>query len=121
MTTTQAEERELLERAARAAGLPVEFDREGGIGWFACGRDEDGDVATWWNPLKDDGDALRLARGLNMAIDFLFDAVRCRVPGGEWIGEVCLPCDTEYLGKAQRRAIVRCAAASLGEQREGGK
>ena len=52
---------EMLEMAAKAAELPVNFEVEGGIGWFACGEDENGNVEAWWNPLKDDGDSLRLA------------------------------------------------------------
>lgn len=60
-------DRELLEMAAKAAGLPVEFDAAVGV-WWPCGRDEDGDVAEYWNPLEDDGDAFRLAVKLGMEV-----------------------------------------------------
>lgn len=116
MTTDRA----LLQTAARAAGMDdaVYQDMEG-WGEVRYGYSEaiwseklhETDGTGYWNPLVDDGDALRLAAALNMEIQFLPDAVRCRVPGGEWLGETCLPCDTEHLGKAQRLAIVRCAAS----------
>ena len=54
-------DRELLELAAKAAGIEV-------------GRYDDGagfnypDTNAWWNPLTDDGDALRLAVKLRIEI-----------------------------------------------------
>lgn len=68
------EDRELLELAAKAAGLPVEFkDEDGGDvsvnGWFPCGRTDFGDVDRWWNPLEDDGDALRLSVSLSIRVN----------------------------------------------------
>lgn len=53
-------DKELLELAAKAAGIEIEFDeddspfRKGAVGWL------------YWNPLTDDGDALRLAVKLGM-------------------------------------------------------
>lgn len=100
------DDRELLELAAKAAGYEIEWVRNSGC-HYRCeeeiGREQ-------WCPLDDDGDALRLAVKLRIYIEFLPDAVRCIAPGGCWIGEVCLPCDTEHLGLAERRAIVRAAA-----------
>lgn len=66
-------DRELLELAAKAAGLPVKFvDEYGGTaevdGFWPCGCDDDDDVLAWWNPLTDDGDALRLAYRLRLVI-----------------------------------------------------
>ena len=62
-------DRELLEMAAKAAGLPMceEWD---------CAADGDGiligagngDLKPW-NPLTDDGDALRLAHALGMQLN----------------------------------------------------
>ena len=62
-------DRELLEMAAKAAGLPMcdELD---------CAADGDGiligagngDLKPW-NPLTDDGDALRLAHALGMQLN----------------------------------------------------
>jgi hypothetical protein len=57
-------DRELLELAAKAAGFDVVFYNNEcvGLGISDCKRD-------WpWNPLTDDGDALRLAVKLNLAI-----------------------------------------------------
>jgi hypothetical protein len=50
-------DRELLELAAKAAGIEVWFD-DNGTPWV------DGDKRVW-NPLTDDGDALRLAVQIN--------------------------------------------------------
>lgn len=62
-----AEVRQLLELAAKAAGLPPEgFEggpmSKGGLVWSCDGECID------WNPLTDDGDAFRLARAVGMVI-----------------------------------------------------
>ena len=49
-------DRELLEAAAKAAGMNHL--------WV----DEIDSVSPEWNPLEDDGDAMRLAVGLNLAV-----------------------------------------------------
>lgn len=71
-------DRTLLEKAAKAANYPVEFDGEVN-GYFPNGRDENGDVAEWWNPLTDDGDCARLesACDLNVRRGKEFVAVFC--------------------------------------------
>ena len=53
-------DRELLELAAKAIGMDIEFfgDENG----FDCVTDEQ----EYWNPLTDDGDALRLAVKLGL-------------------------------------------------------
>lgn len=90
-------DRELLELAAKAAGVEVEFDKDGDphidvpIGGFS----------GLWNPLKDDGDALRLAVDLNLT---LFP-----IGGGESTGKA-VGCKHEFT----RRSIVM-AAAKIGE------
>lgn len=110
------DDQELLELAASAAGVclhPKDQLRHSYGNWgcdTTCGVCKKDPCSTVWRPLTDDGDALRLAVKLGICIEFLPDAVRCKVPGVEWIGETCLPCDTEYLGVAHRRAIVRAAA-----------
>ena len=53
-------DRELLEMAAKAAGLKLEWDKRG-IAWCEAA---DG----IWNPITDDGDALRLAVQLGIEI-----------------------------------------------------
>ena len=60
-------DRELLELAAKAADLPVEFDCEVND-WFACGRLSNGNVERWWNPLLSNDDSFRLMVDLVMCI-----------------------------------------------------
>jgi len=56
-------DRELLEAAARAAGLEsMGFDD--GVGLYPAG------MVGPWNPLTDDGDALRLAVKLRIFVEF---------------------------------------------------
>lgn len=58
-------DRELLELAAKAAGIEGRF-----IGGFdhlgLCISELGNPIKVWWNPLTDDGDALRLAVKLGM-------------------------------------------------------
>jgi len=101
-----ADDRELLELAAKAAG--IEFNEK---------RSPTGNIALhcpqsvgWWNPLDDDGDALRLAVGLALwiftpDIDDFKVHVRRR-DDKETVAEKVL--DNPYA--ATRRAIVRAAA-----------
>jgi hypothetical protein len=89
-------DRELLEAAAKASDIyGTYFDGAISIhtGVFNNGR--------YWNPLEDDGDALRLAVQLNLLEKHSFlDALR----------EENDVCDGDYFA-ATRRAIVRAAAA----------
>ena len=106
-------DRELLELAAKAAGYAVEPDAHipsGGI-WLA---ESDGDKP--WNPITDDGDALRLAIKLNLTICCAqYDAFTQVFigdhdsRGSKSISErsSCI----EDMGRITRRAIVRAAAA----------
>ena len=85
---------ELLEAAAKAAGLP--WDQ-----WVIDGDDS-------WNPLDDDGDALRLAVKLDLHIRFYRKHVDvdAEVHGKGVISEHF----TTLKDAATRRAIVRAAA-----------
>ena len=85
-------DRELLELAAKACGLEeaklrIEFNQ--------------------WNPLTDDGDALRLAVQLRLEIGF--PSEDCVWSFGRF-GEVCKERPEPYPYAATRRAIVRAAA-----------
>lgn len=119
-------DRELLEKAAKAAGLDVEFPDADTADWLACNDyakahdqwlicnslDEEGDVIGWWNPIKDDGDRLRLARKLGISIDYQDCCAWKRLPSGDliqefWGGE----CGDEA------HAILR-AVAAIGESHE---
>lgn len=93
-------DRELLELAAKAVGLDATWRpnvAEGGE-WLAV---VDGNNWTEWNPLTDDGDALRLAVKLRLDIEHGNEALSvfgCKVAYG----------DDPFA--ATRRAIVLCAA-----------
>jgi hypothetical protein len=116
-------DRELQELAAKAAGLTVVpggvYSLGNGEGidctdmlWIRsgelCGKD------VYWDPLADDGDALRLAVALRLTVQVRDDHVKVGWSGCvQWIGEDCLPCDSASMPAATRRAIVR-AAAELG-------
>ena len=110
---TERTDRELLELAAKASGE-----------WPESWRDSEAyftGVLSRWNPLENDGDALRLAVKLNMDICYEScpDGVSVTVVGAwdgapEPVQEIF-----EHNGpKAVRHAIVRAAAAMAegGEQ-----
>lgn len=108
-------DRELLELAAKAAGYVVEYDD----GRFSK-RPGFKSYGQMWNPLTDDGDALRLAVALGMdiysAMGMAGDTTICdfqkevdKEPVYEDHGSDAL--------SATRRAIVR-AAAELQRQKE---
>lgn len=112
-------DREMLELAAKAAGIEL-YAVWGVYGQFEGYRNgPDGDT---WNPLTDDGDALRLAVKRRFHIN-IFSA--CSSEGIDspgfveiWCGD-CDPIHTEYVEggdyeTATRRAIVR-AAAEIGK------
>ena len=54
-------DRELLELAAKAAGIDAHVTE-----WSSTVEDDEGDYLKPWNPLTDDGDALRLAVKLGL-------------------------------------------------------
>lgn len=58
-------DRDLLELAAKAAGAEYEVDEAAGEIEVLS---EIGGVSGHWNPLEDDGDALRLANALGISI-----------------------------------------------------
>ena len=111
-------EREMLEAAARAAGVePALIDQDGEIE----GYDVNGDpiVLKGWNPRADDGDAFRLAAALRIGVEH-------NLPGDKhpWVcasfdpadcSQVCdfiedVP-DESQRADRMRLAILRCAAA----------
>lgn len=109
---------ELLQFAAKAADYEINFEEPVGspIDYYPHGYDADGDVEEWWNPLHDDGDALRLLSVLpgfklrrdTVAVHVDFPA---RIDGFvgviEWHDRAGVP-------TATRRAIVR-AYAEIGK------
>lgn len=106
-------DKELLELAAKAAGYPIHSDV------WACGAGGGtpslymGNHGPKWNPLTDDGDALRLAVKLRADIEYDGQVV--------WVvyssGGITYTVDESLVGdevSAVRRAIVR-AAAEIGQ------
>lgn len=106
-------DREVLEAAAKAAGMT-------GMKWTgsSLGKmidptrpDETGTVGPNWNPLTDDGDALRLAVKLGLSIERDFDRIDVyrerNLFATEFLYERPTPTD---IYAATRRAIVRAAA-----------
>ncbi len=113
-------DRELLEKAARAAG--IELAPRGWVDEYGAviGYEREGPIR--WNPLTDDGDALRLAVELGLEVDACGDDICCRYsPHKEkMVGRREVWINVEEGGDryaATRRAIVR-AAAALGEQHD---
>ena len=97
-------DRELLELAAKAAGFlaPLDYDNNAGLLF----KNGDG----YWNPLTDDGDALRLAVKLRIDLLHAFDT---RTAMAENTSGYAAEGPDPYA--ATRRAIVR-AAAEIGRE-----
>ena len=110
--------RELLELAAKAAGYEFQYGEKhtimgegivcdfSGIMYVDCGLPDH--FMTEWNPLTDDGDALRLAVKLEINILPSMEECSARNPGysASWHNELA----TTDPYAATRRAIVRAAA-----------
>ena len=107
-------DRELLELAAKAAGIDIYFDEDGD-----SYRTKASGNRRYWNPLSFDGDALRLAVKLRINIEHMADM------GGRDFGINCWPRGRGDCGQSEdsdlsdycaatRRAIVR-AAAQIGK------
>lgn len=84
----------MLERAAKASGIKTEFY-----------ENDYGEIESEWNPLHNDGDALRLAVALNIDINEAQRALHDEIGNLEYHRD-------KYA--ATRRAIVR-AAAEIGK------
>jgi len=93
-------DRELLQMAAKAVGIELHF------GENDYPHTKLGGLSVCWNPLTDDGDALRLAVKLRMELDLSYPEARAKGTGG-WVDIDGEPED-EYVDT--RRAIVRAAA-----------
>ena len=109
-------DRELLEMAARAAGIEIVPCTCGYEQWpfkYAEGQGEYGH----WNPLAADGDALRLA--VELGLNFTTGDLACAAswpPHKAWVNEV-VEAHQGDRASATRRAIVR-AAAAIGESQQ---
>ena len=113
------DDRELLELAAKAAGIHCKgWAMPGGRsdGWqgMYTGSDDDGAYVRW-NPLADDGDALRLAVKLGMHVMVYADECHAVVWGdGTASDRESTETNKRDPLSATRRAIVR-AAAEIGK------
>jgi hypothetical protein len=103
-------DRELLELAARAACKDIDPDRFDEDFGFAIK-----DMAKHWNPLLDDGDALRLAVKLGLQIEINTRLLGDTLVISEFYDNV--ECHKSDPYAATRRAIVR-AAAEIGKSME---
>ena len=103
-------DRELMELAATAVGVAVVRWNDGlepyssGLGFIL-------DSGRLWNPLTDDGDALRLAVKLKMSVSVFDDAVGIGINPDFGYREYDISHDKNT---STRRAIVR-AAAEIGK------
>lgn len=101
-------DREMLELAAKAADLHVKVASNSGRGLKVHGN------CNWWNPLADDGDALRLAARLNMDIEIneFFVIVYCPSELG------CIRIELEIKEEKMKtaRLVITMAAAEIGEE-----
>ena len=100
-------DKDLLERAARAVGITLDFTIRGDFPPYYV--NERGGHSSW-NPLTDDGDALRLVVKLGLLVDVTHEATGAQVLNVSFVSE--LHNGDPYA--ATRRAIVR-AAAALGD------
>lgn len=101
-------DRELLELAAKASGVHLVWYENGGL-WPVYGTADGKPTSYGWNPLTDDGDALRLAVKLGMVVDFRQEGYELadQIPGA-YLHVVIHDKKDPYA--ATRRAIVRAAA-----------
>lgn len=106
------EDKELIELAAKAAGING-YRYSEGFGCMAHWNESDGgwfDACGLWDPLSNDGDALRLAARLDLIVDFSrFSAIEA---GRFYVGHRDF-----VLGSSANEAITR-AAAKIGKEME---
>lgn len=111
-------DKELLKLAAKAAEYEVS-EMNHGINWYFEIFKENGNYVyghhkKHWNPLADDGDALRLA----VKLLFEIEMTRCCIAVRHSTGIKIIEAFNNDPCKATRRAIV-LAAAEVGKQTEG--
>jgi hypothetical protein len=116
-------DRELLEAAARAAGMESKWDQPRGAktGTLRARQPGSGDVFPYWMPLHDDGDALRLAVQCGIEVSIATDEPDFEGRTSRACAGYSTAADPRVryvfedhggdLFAATRRAIVRAAAA----------
>ena len=103
-------DRELLELAAKAAGI-ADLQQVGNIWYYTNG----GYLMREWNPLTDDGDALRLAVKLSINVFYRENINGVFVIADREGIKFCPELLSNDPYAATRRAIVR-AAAEIGKE-----
>lgn len=108
-------DKELIEMAAKAAGIVGTWHRSGFVAYSGWG-------GGFFNPITDDGDALRLAVRLGLGILFgqyapldVYSVHISKVEGGDELAVGCITDGDEF--GVVRRAITR-AAAQIGKEME---
>lgn len=109
-------DRELLEMAAKAAGEDVEWHENGSYFYRkSCNWPAE---KGFFNPLHDDGEALRLAMKLGICIQFIPECdTACAYQERQTTGE---PFNSHVsgLGDIETRRIITQAAAEIGKSME---
>ena len=101
-------DKELLEAAARAAGINGEWDD--GCPGFVTSFNEDTMGFTLFDPLTDDGDALRLVVELMLTITMRHHECEVFDEDGQFLASESIHCPPDARQELVRRAIVRAAA-----------
>lgn len=107
-------DRELLELAAKAAGMPLGGWEPCAGGFFTYSH-RGSDERKTWLPLTDDGDALRLAVKLALNIDIQHHETEVFTWDGVYLASEHVSVHPAHAYEATRRAIVT-AAAKLGKE-----
>lgn len=105
-------DKELLELAAKAIGMTLQYNYLGGR-----------DASQPWNPLTDDGDALQLVVDLGMVIDVRYKngGMRAHNEITYWIGDdvtgrsIIFGFHTKDESRSACRRAIVCAAAEIGK------
>lgn len=106
-------DRDLLELAAKAAGIAYDPDDKSEFGlWLVHDTEPSEHTQRRWNPLKKDGDALRLAVMLDIGVFSDSLGAYCNF---SQVKQICVYfSEIPDIFAATRRAIVR-AAAEIGK------
>lgn len=100
-------DRELLEMAAKAAGVVGAWDQMHLTYGDMLLEGINNGSPIFWNPLADDGDAMRLANRLSIDVLHNWESITAQWEQGKFCREKCAD---ETRDKATRRAITRAAA-----------
>ncbi len=118
MKTNKSTDRGFLELAAKAAGIELDWDipENSCTPWRMTGvrGADDYGPASEWNPLTNDGDALRLAVKLGISIDPSKSSVSAISHDNKYVAIEHGP--EAFIFLAARRAIVRVAAEIGGKK-----